>query len=43
MPSRDSNKLLDAAGWMLVLLSLLGVLIHGGLRIYTSKKKEQVK
>ena len=43
MPSRDSNRLLDMAGWTLVLLSLIGVLIHGGLRIYTSKKKEQNK
>ena len=39
MPARDSSKLLDIAGWTLVLLSLFGVLIHGGLRIYTSKKK----
>lgn len=43
MPSRDSNRLLDMAGWMLVLLSFIGVLIHGGLRIYTSKKKGQDK
>lgn len=43
MPSRDSNRWLDMAGWTLVLLSLIGVLIHGGLRIYTSKKKGQHK
>jgi octaheme c-type cytochrome (tetrathionate reductase family) len=43
MPARDRNRLLDLAGWTLVLLSLAGVLIHGGLRIYTSKKKEQLK
>ncbi len=43
MPARDGNRLLDLAGWTLVLLSLLGVLIHGGLRIYTAKKKEQLK
>jgi hypothetical protein len=39
LPSRDGNKWLDMAGWTLVLLSLIGVLIHGGLRIYTSKNK----
>lgn len=43
MPSRDGNRLLDLAGWTLVLWSLIGVLIHGGIRIYTSKKKEQNK
>ncbi|MDP1635017.1 MAG: tetrathionate reductase family octaheme c-type cytochrome [Gallionellaceae bacterium] len=39
LPSRDSSKWLDMIGWTLVLLSLIGVLIHGGLRIYTGKKK----
>ena len=43
MPSRDRNRLLDFAGWTLVLWSLIAVLIHGGIRIYTSKKKEQGK
>ncbi len=39
MPSRDGNKLLDMAGWALALLTLVGVLIHGGIRILTSKKE----
>lgn len=43
MPSRDRSRLLDFAGWTLVLWSLVAVLIHGGIRIYTSKKKEQDK
>ncbi|MDO9054527.1 MAG: tetrathionate reductase family octaheme c-type cytochrome [Gallionella sp.] len=38
MPSRDGNRLLDMAGWALALLTLIGVLIHGGIRILTSKK-----
>jgi len=37
MPGRDSNKLLDIFGWGIALLALIGVLIHGGIRIITSK------
>jgi hypothetical protein len=40
MPTRDGNRLIDMAGWTLALLTLIGVLIHGGIRIFTSKKKE---
>jgi len=43
LPSRDSNKWLDMIGWTLVMLSLIGVMIHGGLRIYTGKNKGQHK
>jgi hypothetical protein len=39
MPSRDGNKLLNIAGWTLALLTLIGVLVHGGIRILTSKKE----
>ncbi len=39
MPSRDRSRLLDFLGWTLVLLSLLGVMVHGGIRIYTHKIK----
>ncbi|MBS4098323.1 MAG: tetrathionate reductase family octaheme c-type cytochrome [Sulfuricella sp.] len=40
MPSRgDQNKLLDLGGWVLALLTLLGVLAHGAGRIYMSKRK----
>jgi hypothetical protein len=38
IPGRDSNKYLDMAGWTLALLSLIGVLIHGALRIFTGRK-----
>jgi octaheme c-type cytochrome (tetrathionate reductase family) len=39
MPGRDASKLLDMAGWTIALLALIGVLIHGGLRIINSNKK----
>jgi octaheme c-type cytochrome (tetrathionate reductase family) len=38
LPGRDRLPLLDLAGWLLASLTLLGVLVHGGLRIYTSRK-----
>lgn len=39
LPSRDGSKLLDTLGWTLALLMLIGVLVHGGIRILTSKKE----
>ena len=39
MPARDSNRWLDLIGWTLVVLTLFGVLMHGVLRLYASKKK----
>ncbi len=40
MPGRgDNNKLLDMAGWILSLLTLLGVLAHGAGRIYMNYRK----
>jgi hypothetical protein len=38
MPGRDANKLLNWAGWALALLALVGVLIHGAIRIVTRNK-----
>jgi hypothetical protein len=38
MPGRDRIGLLDQAGWLLAALTLVGVLGHGALRIYTSRK-----
>ena len=38
MPGRDSNKLLDMAGWTLALLALIGVLIHSVIRIVNRTK-----
>jgi len=39
MPSRDGNQWLDMIGWTVALLTLLGVLAHGAIRILTSKKE----
>ena len=38
LPARDNNKLVDTAGWAIVLLTLLGVIGHGALRIVTARK-----
>ncbi len=39
MPGRDANPWLDKIGWGIVLLTLLGVVAHGGLRIVMSGKQ----
>lgn len=38
LPGRDNIPLLDKAGWVLALLTLLGVLGHGAIRIISHKK-----
>ena len=38
MPGRDSNKVLNVLGWTAALLALIGVLIHGALRIRAARK-----
>jgi len=38
MPGRDSNKVLNVLGWTVALLALIGVLIHGALRIRAARK-----
>jgi len=38
LPGRDGNRLLDTAGWSVALLTLLGVLGHGALRIISRRK-----
>jgi octaheme c-type cytochrome (tetrathionate reductase family) len=38
MPGRHANEMLDTAGWGLAGLALLGVLVHGGIRILTARK-----
>lgn len=40
MPGRGGNPLLDLAGWTLAALTLLGVLVHGGIRILASRKHQ---
>lgn len=38
IPGRDYNDVLDTIGWALSILALVGVVIHGGLRLAASKK-----
>ena len=38
MPGRDANKYLDFLGWSAALLALIGVIIHGALRIRAARK-----
>jgi len=38
MPGRNNTPLLDKIGFTLALLSLIGVLIHGGIRYFMSKR-----
>jgi len=39
MPGRDHTGWLDALGWVAALLALVGVLVHGGIRIWAHKKR----
>lgn len=34
LPGQSRSELLDSLGWLVVVLSLLGVCIHGGTRVY---------
>jgi hypothetical protein len=38
MPGRDANRYLNFLGWTAALLTLIGVLIHGALRIRAARK-----
>ena len=38
MPGRDNTPLIDRIGFMLALLALMGVLFHGGVRYFLSRK-----
>lgn len=39
LPGRDHNKIIDGLGKWVLILSFLGVLAHGGIRIYSAVKK----
>jgi octaheme c-type cytochrome (tetrathionate reductase family) len=41
MPGRDRFKLLDQAGWLIILLSAVGVLLHGSGRIFFSGRRKE--
>jgi octaheme c-type cytochrome (tetrathionate reductase family) len=38
IPARDGSKVLDILGWTLALLALMGVFVHGGIRIIAAKR-----
>jgi octaheme c-type cytochrome (tetrathionate reductase family) len=38
MPARDYSSLIDTAGISIILLTLFGVIIHGGARLYSFRK-----
>jgi hypothetical protein len=39
MPGRDSNPWIERIGWILVAATLLGVLLHGLVRLFLGKKR----
>ncbi len=39
LPGRDSSSLLDALGWLLVAVSLVGTFVHAGLRLLRRPQK----
>ncbi len=41
MPGRDRFNLLDQAGWLIILLSFAGVVLHGAGRIFFSGMKKE--
>lgn len=40
IPSRDRNALVDTLGWSIALLALIGVIIHGAIRIISHAKSK---
>jgi len=43
MPGRDRNNVLDFLGRWIIYLSILGVLVHNSLRIYSAYKKKKIE
>lgn len=39
MPGRDANPWIDRIGWLLVLATLAGVLLHGLMRLVLGRRK----
>ncbi len=40
MPARDRNSFVENVGYAMIILSLIGVLFHGAIRIFSSKKNK---
>ncbi len=43
MPGRDYSAFVEFSGKTIILLSIFGVAIHGSIRIYSSRKKNDKK
>jgi hypothetical protein len=41
MPGRNSSKMLDTFGWIVVIGSLLGVVLHGLGRMFTANGRKE--
>jgi len=41
MPARDKSDFIENGGKAVIILSILGVLLHGGVRIFSSKKQKR--
>ncbi len=41
MPGRDSNSFVDIIGWLVIVLSLLGVMAHGVLRFVAGRRRRK--
>ena len=39
MPGRDNSPVLDKIGWIIALLTLIGVIAHGGMRIVMNQRR----
>ena len=39
MPGRDRSEILDTIGVLFIILAFAGVIVHGTLRYFSSKKK----
>jgi octaheme c-type cytochrome (tetrathionate reductase family) len=42
LPGRDRNSLIDLAGWTMVTLALVGIFIHGGMRVCVRCRKTRI-
>jgi octaheme c-type cytochrome (tetrathionate reductase family) len=41
MPARDYSSIIDSSGKWIVILSILGVFLHGGVRIFSASKRRK--
>ena len=41
MPARDYSSFIETAGFLIIMLTLIGVLVHGSIRIFSSKKMKE--